>query len=80
MKLVSSTNDENRNFLEFELKPCKVYTDRRHINQTCHNLFEHCWKMARTERQVENAIAECLKLYPMFEPKIFGKSFEPFND
>lgn len=76
MKLIATTDLEGKQKLEFELRPCKMYDDKRHINQTCHNKFEHCWKNARDEKGIENAIANCISLYPNFEPHVTGEFFE----
>ncbi len=76
MKLIAVTDLEGKQLLEFELKPCKMYDDKRHVNQTCHNKFEHCWKTAYDGKGVENAVANCIKLYKGFEPHITGVFFE----
>ena len=76
MRLIAITAEDGKQKLEFELRLCKLYNDKRHINQTCHNKFEHCWKNARDEKGIENAIANCIKLYPNFEPRVIGEFFE----
>lgn len=76
MRLVTIKKLDGNNYLEFELRICEMYTDRRHINQTCHNKFEHCWKNARDEKGVEDAIAKCIALYPNYEPYVTGEFFE----
>lgn len=76
MKLVAVTKLDGIQYLEFELRSCRTYVDRRHINQTCHNKFEHCWKNAHDEKGVESSIANCIALYPNFEPHVTGEFFE----
>ncbi len=76
MKLAIERKLDGKQYLEFELRLCKIYEDRRHINQTCHNKFEHCWKTARNEQNVENVVATYIGLYPGFEPSITGAFFE----
>ena len=76
MKMVALTDIDGKQLLEFELRPCKIYADKRHINQICHNRFEHCWKSARDEKSVEIAIVNCIAIYPKFEPRVTGEFFE----
>lgn len=76
MSLIATKKLDGKEYLEFELKLCKIYDDRRHINQTCHNNFDHCWKNARDEQSTENAIAKCIALYTNYEPHVTGEFFD----